>query len=185
MKARLENGIINTFEIIPRTPKIIKEFKQFTYNGVTYGKIIHGLNQLPELWELYGYYDLIIPSYSADTQYLGSLYWDEINKIFSYRIVDIIFPTLEEIQANYKLEVSEIIQEVSIIVSAVKNIYDPLRTGEVSFPSDFIILVNSLNLMRTQAYLEIDSFTTIEEANNYVVRGEGIVNYISQLKSFL
>lgn len=92
-------GNINTNEFNSTIPR--------TWNGII------GYNYTtPEQRYADGWRDVVIPSYNASTQRLGGHYFDEVNDVFTYNIVD---KTVEEIQseiiANASTEQEHLLQE--------------------------------------------------------------------------
>lgn len=72
MKARLENGKIVTY---PTLPNIWKNILNFPMSDV-------------ETFESEGFYELIEPTFNPQLQHLGELYFDEVNKLFTYQVID-------------------------------------------------------------------------------------------------
>ncbi len=123
------------------------------------------------------------PEIDIETEMLDGVDVDS-NGVLFWKVKDRILITLEEYQEMHREDTRAVIREISSIVSAVKNIYDPLRTGQVQFPSDFQALVNNILPYRTTVYDEIDNLT-LETAKTYIVRGPLVEGFISQLKAFL
>ena len=76
MKARIENGIVEFYSTLPNV-----------FNSVT-GLVLAGYNTLnEEIHQADGFYDVITPEYDYYTQELSSVYFDEVNKIFTYNVI--------------------------------------------------------------------------------------------------
>lgn len=102
-----------------------------------------------------------------------------------WTIIPRVFPTIEESKAKHYQDLKDVTQEISSIVSSVKNIYDPLRKNLDNFPIEFENLVNMILPLRQQAISEIEALITEQEAYEYAIRGQQVEGFIEQLKSFL
>lgn len=84
MKARNEN---NTIVLYPELP--------IHYSSATLGTpLVDFRTMSDDIHESEGFFDVIIPDFDYYTQKLGKIYWDEVNKIFTYpiEILDIPIP---------------------------------------------------------------------------------------------
>ena len=147
-----------------------------------------GFNRMSStIHEQEGFFLLNVPQpgihYSQDLQERGDIIWDEVNNWYTYQINDKVIDVEAEKQKHYAV-LSAVIDEISGIVSAVKNVYDPLRDTPENIPEDFKTLVRQVQPLRAVAISEIEALSTPEEAVTYVVRGPQVQGYIELLKSF-
>lgn len=90
MKARIENENIIIYTELPSP-----------YKSEALGLVISGFPEMgEEIHESEGFYEVVTPSYNKHSQHLGNLYFDDINKVFTYSIVDTPGVTLESIKSN-------------------------------------------------------------------------------------
>lgn len=72
MKAKNYDGTIKVYDKVPKT-----------YNNII------GFNYLSgEQLKTHGFYDVVTPTYNADTQDLGDIYFSSDNEIFTYAVVN-------------------------------------------------------------------------------------------------
>lgn len=131
-----------------------------------------------------GWRDEKRPEYDPRLQTLGEKYYDPENDIVTFFVVDLTID-LNEVKQRHYDDVTNTVKEISSIVSAVKNVYDPLRDTPQNIPPDFVTLVRQVQALRQRAYDEIAGLTTPEAAVSYVVRGPEVEGYINLLKSFI
>lgn len=132
-----------------------------------------------------GWRDEIIPEYDSLTKTLGDKYYDQINDIVTYYIIDKSYPSIEDSKKNHYEELDLVTSEISGLFTILKNIYDPLGVTPENMPENLKVLVSMLTPLRTRAKTEIESLITPKEAYEYVIRGPEIENYIQTLKSFM
>jgi hypothetical protein len=89
MKAIIIDGKI---KIYSELPKVWGSYMNFQQASV-------------EIQEQEGFYELVIPIYNDKTHKLGEVYWDDINKIFTYPLIS---KTLLEIQQEKEAELDNI-----------------------------------------------------------------------------
>jgi hypothetical protein len=80
MKAIQINNEIKTYSTLPKKWK----------NHLNFHKASE------ELQKEEGFYDVVRPFYNTETQYLGDIYWDETNEVFTYPVEDYTEAELEE-----------------------------------------------------------------------------------------
>lgn len=79
MKARIENGSIKIYKVLPET-----------WNGSN-GHILNFRKASTETLEANGFFDVVKPSYDPQTQNKSGLAWDETSRTFTYTVTDIDF----------------------------------------------------------------------------------------------
>lgn len=87
-------GNVNTIKTVNNLPR---SFYSPTYNNGQRTDAYHTLDNA--IHEADGFYDVINPSYNSSTQYLGNLYFDDINSYFTYPVNDY---TQEELDQKAK-----------------------------------------------------------------------------------
>lgn len=92
MKAIEKNGVITTYNIIPNTWE--------NENG------LH-LNFKKANHSDYGFYDVVEPSYTTQTQSLGDIYFDKKKKVFTYKVIetDLSVYNINELKDNKILDI--------------------------------------------------------------------------------
>ena len=82
MKAKLENGIVVYYNQLPTT-----------YKSDTLGLVLAGFETLDkDVIESEGFYDVVTPDYDVYTEELSDIYFDDINKVFTYNISKLDVP---------------------------------------------------------------------------------------------
>ena len=132
-----------------------------------------------------GVYEIIEVGYNHILQQINGEVFNKEEQIFYQNIEDKILPSLEELRDNKRNELTNTIQEISFIVSACKNVYDPLREDITNIPIDLRTLITQVQLLRQRGISEIKALSTQKEAIQYVIRGKEVEGSINQLKSFL
>ena len=88
MKARLENGIVVYYNQLPTT-----------YKSDTLGLVLAGFETLDkDVIESEGFYNIVTPDYDVYTEELSNIYFDDINKVFTYNISKLDVPIEKPIQ---------------------------------------------------------------------------------------
>jgi len=80
MKARIENEQVKVYGTLP------KDFMHY----------LNFAEADEALLKLEGFYDLITPEYDPEKQRLGDIYFDEVNEIFTYPVINLTSEELEE-----------------------------------------------------------------------------------------
>lgn len=82
MKARIENGIIVMYTQLPSV-----------YKSDTLGLVLGGFDSLDvSIHESEGFYDVVTPKFDKWTQELSQVYFDEVNRVFTYNILTLETP---------------------------------------------------------------------------------------------
>ena len=169
MKAIKTNGKIKVYTKLPKNWKNFSGFE----------------NASKELLEQEGFFDVVEPVYDQELQRLGEIYFDETKKVFTYPVIQRDFGSLEDIKNRLYRDLKELILEISQIVSAVKNIYDPMRIDNNAIPEDFKTLVSQITGVRNRVINDIEGFTTVEDTIGYKIRTQEASDFIDVLKSYL
>lgn len=164
----------NDNETIKRYVKLPENYK----NYIGFDKMDESIHQQE------GFFPLIEPIYNKKLQEPGEIFFNDAESRFEYEIIDKVID-LDVEKQRHREDLEQTIREVSTIVSACKNVYDPLRTNPEAIPKGFRDLVSMILPLRQQAIDEIEALSTPEEAVNYVVRGPLVEQFINQLKAYL
>lgn len=132
-----------------------------------------------------GWRDEIIPEFNNNTHTLGEVYYDIEKDVVTYIIVEKSYPPVEESKKRHYRDLEEVTNEVSVLFSTIKNIYDPLRDNSNNIPAGVKELVPMLQPLRNRAKQEIEALTDPKEAYEYKIKGSEIIGYINLLKKFL
>jgi hypothetical protein len=151
MKAIEINGKIKTYNRLP---------KEYTVDGTT----ILNFDKVEDA-SVYGFFDVVMPSYDSVTQQISNLHFDGRKKKFVYDVTDKEFSqTLEEAKDTKKSEVktmaNKLLQPTDWygIRLAIKGIEIP---QDVTDARDEILRKSDI------AEVEIDNLTTIAEVLKY------------------
>jgi len=81
MKARNSNNVIVLYNEVP---------KSFTEGEIN---IIGGFDLLSDIeLQAYGFYDVVTPAFDYYTQKLSDIYFDDVNKVFTYNVLTLDVP---------------------------------------------------------------------------------------------
>lgn len=121
MKAIDLNGTIKTYNVLP---KIWKNHLNLSAASDEF------LKQL-------GFYDVVKPEYNTTTQYLGEIYFDEVNEVFTYPVID---KTQEELDQEKEAELnvldSQFDQDAAKRI--LRKVVEPLLADEASLTAEDI-----------------------------------------------
>lgn len=126
MKAVLIDNEIKVFFSLPTDWKNYLNFKEASL----------------ELQQQEGFYDVVTPDYDKALQRLGDIYFDEINRIFTYTVID---KTLEELALEKEQLLNDI--ETNFDIQAIKKL--------------LIILTKDILNSETVTQDQLDSLVTI------------------------
>jgi len=155
MKAKIINGKIKT--------GLPKYYKHWAGNFD---------EQSDEIHKSEGFYDVIRPSINNSTQYLGGIYWDEINEYFTYDVI--IKPPLdiEEIRTQKLQQFNNIFDEFTILISRCQLSVDPEDEVLLTKLSDAIAIARDVKKQHL-TYLKTES--DVDKLNAYQVREEDVI----------
>lgn len=149
MKARIENGVITVFEEIPNVWGNHLNFNQANLS----------------LLQSEGFFDLIEPSYQQKLQQLGEIYFDEVNKVFIYSVVDIEYDLdellknrldeFDQFQKTFRREITELYLEeiaLGILPEEVKQLIVVLRQRRDEIIAELQSFRDTENLERLLNY---------------------------------
>ena len=129
MKARIENNTIRIYSRLPS--KYVNE----TMN------IAGGFDLLPtEIHEQEGFFDVVTPAFDPKLQWLGGIFFDEENRVFTYPLVDNVYDLdqllqkrldeFDQFQKGFRREITELYLEeiaLGILPEEVKQLIALLR----------------------------------------------------------
>ena len=117
--------------------------------------------QPDEIHEQFGFYPVYFPPFNPQLQDRSSELLPDLVNIdgklyYTYSVTDKVFD-LEALKQGHYDTVDAVSDEISLIVSKVKNIYDPWRSNPENIPVDFVALVDQRIPWMQQAQTEIAS----------------------------
>ena len=148
MKAININGKIKTFNKIPNVWKD----ENGTHINITDG-------------QAFGFYDVIIPSYSGSYQELGDIYFDSENNVFTYPVNTITFEeSIEELKNSKIIMLKEAYQAKLKVTD-----WYVVRAAEggTAVPSSVTTERNNLRIECAQHESNINALVTKVEIVNY------------------
>ncbi|MFA5636010.1 MAG: hypothetical protein WC977_08890 [Anaerovoracaceae bacterium] len=98
MKAIEINGQIKIYSKLPKTWNNILNFEKVSI----------------ELQQQEGFYDVVVPEFNTEFQYLGEIYFDANDEVFTYPVIDI---TQEELDERKEQELDAMDREFDILVT--------------------------------------------------------------------
>jgi len=148
MKAININGKIKTFNKIPNVWKD----ENGTHINITDG-------------QAFGFYDVIIPSYSGSYQELGDIYFDSENNVFTYPVNTITFEESIEELKNSKIIMLKEAYQAKLKVTDWYVVRD--AEGGTAVPSSVTTERNNLRIECAQHESNINALVTKVEIVNY------------------
>ena len=153
MKAIEINGKIKTYNRLP---------KEYTVDGTT----ILNFHKVEDA-SVYGFYDVVMPTYDSVTQQISNLHFDKKKKAFVYDVTDKVFSqTLEQAKETKK-------QEVKAMAYRLLQPTDwygiRLAINGIALPQDITDERNEIIRKSDIAEVEIDNLTTIAEVLKYQI----------------
>ncbi|MDP3643081.1 MAG: hypothetical protein Q8S54_07810 [Bacteroidota bacterium] len=135
-----------------------------------------GYENMTEIHYEDGWRDEVIPTYNPKIQYLGSLYFDEVNDVVTYNVELIAVDLLFE-KSNLYRHLEQLRTEMSGIVYQCKLNYDVE-------PEGLTRLLPYIRAMYGFAKSEIEALTE-ENVRSYVLRSPKYEQVLTMLKTFL
>jgi len=121
MKARKENGQIKLYGKLPN------RWKNYDNFGKTNAELQHKE----------GFYDVIKPKYNIENQRLGKIYFDEVNEVFTYPVIDKTQEQLDqEKEAELNVLDSQFDQDTAKRI--LRKVVEPLLADEASLTAEDI-----------------------------------------------
>ena len=164
MKAKLENGTIKRYIKLPENYK----------NYIGFDR----LNK--EVHEKEGFFDVVIPEIDSNIQRRGNLYFDDANNVYTYKVINVVLPTLEEAKTD----------KLGQLKSAVRGLYDSIqwylemhRNNSETIP---VTVTYKMKLIRAEYIKQknaINSLTNVVDVIKYKLPTNAIANLQSQLDS--
>ena len=138
MKARIENGQIKRYSKIP----------EYWKNHIGFDKLETAIH------EAEGFFEVVVPVLDYDIQKLGEIYFDEINKLFTYSVIDLVLD-IETIREQKHEEFTRIVE--GEMTDALKiGVLEKLALGE-AIPTETKDKVIALRERETEVKELIDS----------------------------
>ena len=165
MKARIENGQIKIYNILPKT-----------YNGITscYPGDFH--LQSDDIHSQEGFKPVIIPTFDSQRQELGELYYNETEDIFTYPVIDKVLD-LEVLRQQKQNELSAVMDEFAVLITRCKLIH-----GEDN--ADLNNAIEQTRQMKDQTLTNLNAITTIDEMLIFEIEKEDVDYYKSLFEPF-
>ena len=153
MKAIEINGKIKTYNRLPKT---------WDSNGTT----INNFHKIEDA-SVYGFYDVVMPSYDSVTQQISNLHFDKKKKKFVYDVTDKEFSqTLEQAKDTKKSEVKKKAGDLLKVTD-----WYVIRNADISagIPENIATERADIRDKADAAELEIDALETIAEVLKYQI----------------
>ena len=154
MKARNENNQIKIYGSLP------SKYKSETLN------IAGGFDKLnKEIHEQEGFFDVATPAYDNLLQELGEIYFDEVAKVFTYPVVDLVFNLdnlleqrlreFDQFQKEFRREITELyLEEIALgtLPDQVKGLIATLQQRKVEIIAELQGFRGTGNIERLTNY---------------------------------
>ena len=153
MKAIEINGKIKTYNRLPKT---------WDSNGTT----INNFHKIEDA-SVYGFYDVVMPTYDSVTQQISNLHFDKKKKKFVYDVTDKEFSqTLDEAKDTKKSEVKKKAGDLLKVTD-----WYVIRNADISagIPENIATERADIRDKADAAELEIDALETIAEVLKYQI----------------
>jgi len=153
MKAIEINGKIKTYNRLP---------KEYTVDGTT----ILNFHKVEDA-SVYGFFDVVMPTYDSVTQQISNLHFDKKKKKFVYDVTDKVFSqTLEQAKETKKSEVKAMAYK---LLQPTDWYGIRLAINGIALPQDITDERNEIIRKSDIAEVEIDNLTTIAEVLKYQI----------------
>ena len=153
MKAIEINGKIKTYNRLP---------KEYTVDGTT----ILNFHKVEDA-SVYGFFDVVMPTYDSVTQQISNLHFDKKKKAFVYDVTDKEFSqTLEQAKEAKKQEVKAMAYK---LLQPTDWYGIRLAINGIALPQDITDERNEIIRKSDIAEVEIDNLTTIAEVLKYQI----------------
>ena len=153
MKAIEINGKIKTYNRLP---------KEYTVDGTT----ILNFHKVEDA-SVYGFFDVVMPTYDSVTQQISNLHFDKKKKKFVYDVTDKEFnQTLEQAKETKKSEVKAMAYK---LLQPTDWYGIRLAINGIALPQDITDERNEIIRKSDIAEVEIDNLTTIAEVLKYQI----------------
>lgn len=153
MKARNENGKIRFYDKMPNKYK--SEFLN----------IAGGFDKLDEtVFEQEGFFDILTPEFDHEIQELGEVYFDEVNKVFTYPVTAKDLPSLEVAKKEKLAELKNAIRE---LYASIQWYVEMKRMNDEAIPT---VLKDKIKTIKTKYELlkiVIMDLTTVVDVIKY------------------
>jgi hypothetical protein len=106
-----------------------------------------------------GWREEVIPDFDGELEYLGGIYYDEVNEVVTYHVIPIDFDSMdiEEIRAEKHDEFMGIL-ESEMTPALMFGVIDKLAMGE-PIPAETIAVITALRTREAQVKADIDAIT--------------------------
>ncbi len=160
------------------------------------GKVVIGLpkyyanyagnfdKQSDDVHKSFGFYPVVEPNYDPKRQRLGNLVFDADNEQFVYELVDINH-NIDDIKEQLKSDLKLVMQEISGLVSEIKNIYDPLSITPENLPDEFKQKTQRIAPLHNSILSNIEALDDIDIALEFIVCNEEVEGFLENLRAFL
>lgn len=131
-----------------------------------------------EIHESEGFFDVIRPEIDYDVQEIGEIYFDEVNRVFTYPVLEKVLPTLEEAKA---IKIMQLKSAVKRLYQSIQWYLEMLRANDEVIPS---AVSDKMALIRTKFIEEkatISSIDNVVDVIKYQLPLEAIASLQEQL----
>ena len=151
MKARLENGIIKRYPLLPQY----------------YKHWAGGFREQPEeVHRAEGFYNIVEPEYNRSTEKLGELFWDEQAQVFTFPVLTITYD-LEELRQQRTAELESVLDEFAVLISRCQLTYGLNNEG-------LNAAIEETRQMQLQTITTIRSIDTVEAMLAFKIKPEDV-----------
>jgi hypothetical protein len=163
MKAININGEIRVFTDLPVDWKNYLNFKEA---GI-------------ELQQSEGFFDLVEPVINETVQVKGEVYFDNVTKVFTYRVMEKVLPALQEAKS---LKLAELKRAVKELYATVQWIVESYRMEETTIPTAIKDKIRLIKTRYEQARNQINAITSVVDVLKWQVPYEAINNLKNDLE---
>lgn len=170
MKARIENSKIVIYGKLP------SKYRSETLN------IAGGFDKLPtEIHEQEGFYDVLIPVYDNEIEKPGDVYFNAIYNSFTYPVISIQFPTLEDAKAR---KITELKDAVKDLYQSIQWYVEMKRMNDEAIPTVVKDKIKTIKTKYDQLKAQIYALTTVVDVIKFKLPYDQVETLKSQLESF-
>ena len=168
MKALVKNNEIKIYSPIP------KYWKSDTIN-------MSGFDRAPDsVHEAEGFFNVAIPEFDEDTEYLGDYYFDPVDRVVKVQVLARDLPTIEVAKAAKIRELKEAVRELYYTVHSYiteKQIHDEV------IPTAVKDKIKSIRTKYLQVKSQIEALTTVVDVVKYRLPYDQINTLREQLQN--
>lgn len=166
MKANNINGTIRLFSQLPRSWNNIDNFQAADET----------------MQQAEGFFNVVEPVIDPITQQKGAIYFDSVNKVFTYYVINKVLPTLEEAKA---LKITELKNAVKGLYQSVQWYLEMCRNDGEPIPAAVKTKISVIRTKYEAAKAQINSYTTVIDVLKWKVPYDQITTIRESLESLI